>query len=308
MSKSTVLLLVAVVALCLGRSAQAVDGDILIIDDFEQPGPFVLITVTTATVLPVSQGAVQTGSMLGGERDVLLTVHKRTSTDGDTVEYCKVSDGDFAVSTPSDLDEINAQLQYDGVDNDPVAINPVGLGGIDLTQGGGHAFRIVVQTDHETQFVFNVFTAQGQSSQSAIVVPGAVGVSTERIVEFSSFSGNANFKSIGAITLTNNAAADTDTVVDIIATYGGVAGVTPTPSPRATAAPQNNWYSFDDDAASPCGDDAATTESLFLSDRATVVYNIVPRYSTNVIKDSGAAALSSAAAAVLALVVALVAF
>ncbi len=137
------------------------------IDSFDETTQLVEFPVNTE----VSESAVdvQPGEAVGGERDLVVV---RTAGDG------RVS------FTANDLSlgylELAARLAavgqgtatWDGDDNDPNTLDPSGLGGIDLTEGGTNsAFRMAVGSDHPSvMLTLTIYTDAGNSSSTTFEV------------------------------------------------------------------------------------------------------------------------------------------
>lgn len=94
---------------------------------------------------------------------------------------------DFAVSATTPDSTGAAFLTWDG-DNDPNALDPTGLGGVDLTAGGAGAFRFTIAAAAAgTSLVLEVYEDADSVSRGALVLP-AIAVPVDIFVDFSSLA------------------------------------------------------------------------------------------------------------------------
>lgn len=176
------------------------------------------------TAPPTATSTVAGGGILGGNRDLLISA--TASADGATAgsvpegasSAARVDGGvlnfDALPSGPR-----TAQVTWDG-DSDPDALDPVGLGGVDLTAGGASAFVFALASTADIQLEVEVFTDGSNSSFAARLVPmGAADV----YVDFSELAPaqgtGADFTNVGAIVLTlrlDSAAATLDSVLTAV--------------------------------------------------------------------------------------------
>jgi uncharacterized repeat protein (TIGR01451 family) len=108
-------------------------------------------------------------SILGGERDILLT---RTSAAG-SVEV--TVNGGAAVETfdfNSNTSGIgNAEIQWDGTDGDATTLDEVGLGTVDLTAAGAEGFLVEVSANRlGSTFDLTFFSGAGNSATYQITI------------------------------------------------------------------------------------------------------------------------------------------
>ena len=136
----------------------------------------------------------QSTSIVGGERDVILTAEVGTAG---LVFTAGASGGVFSISTPNNGNGL-VVLQYDGVDGSPNLDTAVGLNGFDLTEGNAVGFRLEARTDIDTEFTLAVFDTNGRSVQTRSTVDGGNEVQSY-LVFFSDFQGNLDFASVSAI-------------------------------------------------------------------------------------------------------------
>lgn len=214
--------LMLVLALVLGLIAalgpRPVKADTLPIDDFDlnqAPGNLVL-TANSGT--PTASGVVDAAGILGGERDV-STVH--ISGAGDVTSRVATIEGYLSHSQASGV-RGRTTITWDGNDNDANTLDPVGLGGIDLTSPSNDAFILgVIAADAGTQIGLTVYT--NSTDFSTAVVSVLQGTNSVTVVPFSSFTPGGggpgvDFTDVGAIVLRLNNAAlatpDLDMVID----------------------------------------------------------------------------------------------
>ncbi len=120
---------------------------------------------------PVDVGTTATDAMLGGERDVLLTLDG-VEDPGDGASF-EVSGGS-AIYTQDDTSTGNVLLIYDGVDGDPVrTVASDGLGGVDLTDGGDlDGIEIeIARNDRPLKAAVVVFSSIDNASESVQDIP-----------------------------------------------------------------------------------------------------------------------------------------
>jgi len=263
--KATLLLL----CLVLGALAQT-RTQRSIIDDYQAETPVIVISITSATVFPFqSFGVTANSAILGGERDLILRADTgsvgRVFTSG-------VSEGAWNVATPNGASGISS-TQYDGTDSSD-ALNPTGLGGVDLTTSSVDSFKLTIQTDIRTTYVIAITDMNGGTASREIEIPAAPGVDSDYFITFSSFTGNADFTRVGSVVLTVQGFNNVDTLVSIFSLAGPDVNPPPPPAVSPLPVPNDTWYRFDDDddGKSPCGEEA-DEQTVFLAD-----YNIIYYY------------------------------
>lgn len=224
--------LLIVSGLVLSSRAQA----IIVIDDFAVPDP------TTGFHLTLSPPPIPTsvdgsslggaGALLGGERDVRLTINSSTFGTGAEVHIGHLAHGgdttSFSVTAGVDATTI---LQYDGVDG-TFARNPIGLGAVDLTQGGANNSFVfdVLYSDQNAQIQIDL-TGPGGATATMVapVVTSAIPPGPTQIyVPFALFTpaGGFSFTNVGSIQVRLDGPSAQDTVLGRIA-------VVPEPSAMA---------------------------------------------------------------------------
>ena len=182
--------------------AQAATG--AVVDTFET-GSFLGIFGAPAGFQSVS-ATDDVAGVLGGERDIVLT---RNSANTGAVDL------DFGLSFPGTVSYASGSsvtgsllLAYDGDDNDASNLNPIGLGGLDLTSGGGYAFALGAVSDLGASATLTVYSNSTSCSSASIAIPADPSYTFAIFqVDFTSFStasgctSPANFANVGAITL-----------------------------------------------------------------------------------------------------------
>jgi len=257
--------LVVLVSLCLAQVTEIKST----IDPFTAPTNTVIVVLTTSTQYPVSlSNFTVDNSILGQERDLIVTVDSGV---GGLIVSSGVNNGRWDVGTPNGASGF-VLMQYDGRDNSPT-LSRNGLSA-NLLANGANAFRAVIQSDIETEYIFRIFSGSSQSTFSQSI-PGD-DISREYFFPFNSFSGSADFANVGAIEIQINANTNVDTFVEFFGTSGPqLATVTPSPIPSASPSrgpAKFTWYTFDDDdnGREPCNDTAARP-NYFVND-ANVIY------------------------------------
>ncbi|MDY7092529.1 MAG: Ig-like domain-containing protein [Acidobacteriota bacterium] len=206
------LAVLAILTLVLGLPAAAQTT----VDDFST-------NQAEITAPPTATSTVAGAGILGGNRDLLVSATASAGlTSGSVPEgassAARVDAGvlnfDALPSGPRTV-----QVTWDG-DSDPDALDPVGLGGVDLTTGGASAFVFALASTADIQLEVEVFTDGSNSSFAARLVPmGAADI----YVDFSEMAPaqgtGADFTNVGAIVLTlrlDSAAATLDSVLTAV--------------------------------------------------------------------------------------------
>ena len=156
-------------------------------------------------------GSAQTGSsgsMVGGERDLRVSVVSGSISAGASLGVLKVSAGVGANGS--------VEAVWDGVDNDPSNINTLGLGGLNLTSGGADAFLIGLNSlSGSPSLTLSVYAG---ANLSTVTLSGLTVSTLPQVlrIPYNTFSGSANFSGAGAIGLqvagTGSFGADIDFV------------------------------------------------------------------------------------------------
>lgn len=185
---------------CLNGAAHAV-----VIDTFETDHPAISRTAPADTGTRVDTWVSGAG-ILGGERELTLTLNP-TIADGTSLS-ADVSSGTYNLNKDSTAGSFSyAYIVWDGADATGT-VDPTGLGGVDLTEGGSHdAISISVRNNNNPATVYVVADSSfGYSSRAALNLPGGISSPRTFTVPFSAFStlgfnGPATFNNIGALQL-----------------------------------------------------------------------------------------------------------
>ena len=182
------------------------------VDDFEA-GPLNLVQTGVGTNTSV-QGGLPNANVLGGERETVLQVF--TSDFGlSTQVNVLTGPGLLAVSNDAGNDSRVTQT-YDGAGS-------AGLGGVDLTVGGGSFFQFdVVSSDLGVTVTVNVEDTLGNTGSLTYAIPGP-GILN---FAFTSFSGSVDFTTVDSIQVVYNAPVDADYVIE----FFGVGTAVPEPA------------------------------------------------------------------------------
>jgi len=243
-----------------------------IIDPFTVDTTTIFIIVNDTTTFPATVSiSTQDSSILGGERDLALTLS--SSISGLTADT-GVSTGSWSVSMPSIASGF-AIMQYDGLDESPI-LQPGGLGSIDFTFNGATSIRATIQSDIATSYTFRVYSGQGALSSFVQNIPGD-SILREYEIAFASFTGGADFKNVGALQIEIDAGNNVDTFVTFVGTTGppiiGSVSATPSPSPSTKAVSFFTWYTVDDDfGRAPCNETNGNPAYLFNDDNIIYYY------------------------------------
>lgn len=208
--------LVVAVLLCSAGPAQA---SLLVLDTFDVPQ-----NLTALGPANTSSGSVSGAGIYGGERDMVVTTTAGIPVLGlntQTLGANQLAHSADATVTGFTL------LQWDGVDGSST-LNPVGLGGADLTNGGlvtGLGIRVSLN-DLPADITLTVYDASDPTgltfSQASLSLPGGIFSDTDFLVNFASFTtdgpnGAADFTNAGAVEmLIDGAQQSTDLVFSFI--------------------------------------------------------------------------------------------
>jgi len=227
--KVRVLLLLCFLYLSLAQTRV----DRRLIDDFSIGVRTIVIEIPDNADFPITDTAIYTDpssappTLLGGERDLQLTAEEgpagRILTSG-------VSAGEWNVAAPNSARGF-AVMQWDGKDNS-LTLDNNGLGGLDFTDGGlADRFRAVIETDIDTIYSFTVRSPNGGECNNDVSIPGTQS-SAEYFIDFSAFSGNCDFTSVGAVEILLEAFDNVDSVFELFAT-NGFEDPSPSPAPQS---------------------------------------------------------------------------
>jgi hypothetical protein len=107
--------------------------------------------------------------IVGDERDVLFHKVDGSGLGRVVVHEDKMTDV-YSLEFPNDAIGYST-IQYDGMDGS-IALNPIGLGGVDFTEGGTqHLLNVAIPfSDHATQLLVTVYSDADSASEYAIPV------------------------------------------------------------------------------------------------------------------------------------------
>ena len=209
----------AAAALC---GTFAASGAVLIIDPFSVgQGPVQVIGTPSGP--RTASGALDTNSVIGGEREILVERTSLSPNAGQTSVDVNLSIGDAATYASGPGTRGRATFTYDG-DDAVNAFSPTGLGGIDFSVLGLTQFRVRATSDSGGLGIVEVYSAAGQFSRASFTLPAdPIDFNfTDFVIPFAEFAamagGGANFSNVGAIRfiLDGTSAAGTDIGVEFI--------------------------------------------------------------------------------------------
>jgi hypothetical protein len=193
-------LLGAMAVLSLAGPAKAA----ILIDDF-----ITQQSVSANPVTTVAGSSVAAAEALGGERDLLVTFVSGFSS---LSLASNPFSGELLISDSGATVKGRSEVVWDGVDGDPFAVDPTGLGGVDLTTAGNNAFQFnVLFADLVGSIVFRVYDASdatgGTWSEGVLPLPGSIFVPVDLLLPFASLTtvgpnGAANLANVGALMMT----------------------------------------------------------------------------------------------------------
>ncbi len=195
-------LLVAATSLALASPA----GAILVIDDFASDQALTLLSEDAA----VSNVAAAVGVAIGDERDIEIERVSGTGGAALDVNGGEPAQGQLLFSVGF-ATETTLRVVWDGADGVADAVDPAGLGQVDLTDGGAfEAFVIDLDADLETTLSLRVYDASdltGETwSEATVPVLPTAGDFVLLEVLFTEFTasgplGPADFTNVGAISV-----------------------------------------------------------------------------------------------------------
>jgi hypothetical protein len=160
------------------------------LDDFS--GSQNLLVITNNAFPASSSSFLNTSSVYGGQRDLELIVE---SGGASQIFTSSVANNTLSLSSPNSANGYTI-YQLDGMD-DSMNINENGLNNFDATfAGSATAFQITGAADIDTNLNITVYTSTGVGKYHLII---ASSQSQDYFILYSSFTGNANFASVGAI-------------------------------------------------------------------------------------------------------------
>jgi hypothetical protein len=199
-------------------------AEALTIDDFTTGQATQTLTFPPAAT---SAAASVSGSgILGGERDIEVSLTSGT-TAGDSIGS-GVSGGMFSQSQDASIMG-SSRIVWDGTDG-ASAVNPIGLGSIDLTAGGSQDALVIQLGSSDTTFtvMIEVWTDAGNASSLSVQLQGPVASPTSFTLPYVSFSTTlgtgADFTHVGAISFTVVGNGALHMALDRVATTATIAG------------------------------------------------------------------------------------
>ncbi|MFN2285839.1 MAG: LamG-like jellyroll fold domain-containing protein, partial [Anaerolineae bacterium] len=143
----------------------------------------------------VISSTVTGAGILGDERDLHLTL-----TAGGPVTVAATGGNLNAIADLAT--QATILVVWDGDDGDPATLDPTGLGGADLTDGGTqNAFVLPLTLDVTARFTLTVYSAADVSTYTVELAPGTGNLPFTHTVPFIAFTGAADFANVGAIAL-----------------------------------------------------------------------------------------------------------
>jgi hypothetical protein len=194
------------------------DAAPILIDDFITPQE-----VTATAGAPNASSSIAAAEAIGGERDISVDMASGFTSLSLSINpfgaELLVHDSGASVLGSS-------MVVWDGPDGDPTSLDPMGLGGIDLTGGGLlSAFRLsylsIDLTGEVTMTVYDASDATGDTwSQLTMILPGGVFAPLAVDAAYADFTtvglnGAASFSNVGAISMkiANNTTGSLDVLL-----------------------------------------------------------------------------------------------
>ena len=185
--------------------------------------------VTASPPLPSSDpSSLLDTAVMGGERDMFVELTEGTNP---LWRVALVSGGGTLQLASDSSVTGSATITWDGADGDAQSLNPIGLGGVDLTRHEGNTMTgisLTVGADHpEAQVKLKVYTDAQHWTEYATMVPATTGGEATRQVNFrfgdplaSRAGQGADFSHVGAIELTFEGVSAVDGQVSRIGMVG----------------------------------------------------------------------------------------
>lgn len=119
-----------------------------------------------------ASASLNNAGIIGGQREIAVTA--TTQVPG-VAQNSVVNNATLTLNTPAN-GQGKAQIQYDGVDSltpdDPLVLNPTGLGGVDLTAGGATGIRFTFRNDvPNSVLTIDVYSDADNWSQFTASIP-----------------------------------------------------------------------------------------------------------------------------------------
>lgn len=228
------------------------------------------LLVITNNVFPASSSSIlNTSSVYGGQRDLELIVESGGSSQ---IFIGSVDNNQLSLSSPNSANGYTI-YQLDGIDNS-VNIDENGLNNFDATfAGSATAFQITGAADIDMELNFTIYTSTGVGKYHLNIAPSPS--QADYFVLYSSFTGNTNFTSVGAIEIFFDGSSD----IDSIFSFFGIVGDSPTQSTASTAdVPQTSKTpvsSREETPATAKGNSNVDTTDNSSATLATVAYTVM---------------------------------
>ena len=186
-------IIAAALALACAGPAHAI-----IIDSFATSQSLSLVYPPAGT--SISSSVSGTG-ILGGERDMVIGLTSGLIP-GNGIS--SVAGGGYYSYSQDATIKGRGEIQWDGTDGSP-ALNPIGLGGINLKAGGIDSLVLgVISDDLSVNVTISVYSNAGNASSRTLTLPGQINEETTYSFKYSDFSAflgsGADFANVGAIT------------------------------------------------------------------------------------------------------------
>ena len=208
---------------------------------------------------PVSNdaGTLADASVMGGERDVYVELTQSTNPIS-SVTLATTGGNLYVASGPGATG--NVKIVWDGTDGNAQNVNPIGLGGLDLTRDNGNTMTGIALTsgaDHpNAKIMLRVYSDANNWSEYTTLVPESVGGEAIGQATFNfddvptaKAGQGANFANVGALELTFEGVTAVDAQVSLIGLVGRATREADfTASPRLSLG-DKVWADIDDDGA-----------------------------------------------------------
>ena len=237
---------------------------------------------------------------VGGERDIFVD-----ATAGNvSVSANGVGNPGFLVFDVGALANGSRIITYDGADGDAQTLDNTGLSNLNLTTGGGNAFRFIVGGEAGTSLTVRVFSGSNSSVRTIAIpttLPGGSPPTQTVDIPFSDFTVNtgtgATFSAVGAIQIEVTGPNSADAIVDIISTVAtttftrNFANLTPMTIGNQIFADRNNNGLFDTGATPPEVGVGSVNLQLFLDSNSNGTFD--PGTDTAALDGSGNAIVTT---------------
>ena len=210
--------LLAICLICFVVVGSASRKDVTILDVWDTTEPAVILSNDGAPpAIEEFQCVLEDDSnIFGGERDVYLVMLTGQSNQ---VLSVSISNGDLNLAAPNGATG-TLSVQYDGNDCSEV-ININGLGGVDLTYNRVDSFHLTGTSDHFVDIQLRVYSPDGGISTATFSFLEELSNQIQDVyVPFSQFSGDADFRNVGAFEIYIDIEANVDALINTFALSG----------------------------------------------------------------------------------------